>query len=55
MSVEAETEDTVRSVGTECDELEERVELRAGVRLLELDIVAVLEELARVTMNDEIF
>ena len=40
LASEAETEDTVRSVGTELDE--DRVELRAGVRLLELDIIAVL-------------
>lgn len=52
MSVEAETEDTVRSVGTELDELEERVELRAGVKLLELDIIAVLQEFPRVTIKD---
>ena len=42
VSVEAETEDTVRSVGTEAEELEDRVELRAGVTLLELDIVTVV-------------
>ena len=44
MSVEAETEDTVRSVGTEWDELEDTVELRAGVRLLELDILVTMED-----------
>ena len=44
----------MRSVGTELDELEERVELRAGVKLLELDIIVVLEEFPRVTMNDVI-